>query len=464
MRLLWLSLAVILLNGVGVLLFMLDMRLPFAMLAAVVGVLVAVKNPLAGVALVLAGRLTSTGANAWVRIGSINLDLFEPALLLALGALLVHTMSTRDLHLPDVPWRLPVLIFLAYQVVSLTWTTNFTEAIQEVMATLILLTTTFVILAFVRSWQQLRGILLVWIGVSFMIGFLAALGMGAPSETSQFEMAQGNRSGGFGQHPNWFAMNLMYSVTVAFALGFIEKSKNRRWGFYAVGVAIFLFQMASGSRGGTGAIAIGAIVAGLFHPGLRSTMVKWGGIGLALVSLVILSDTGAFTTAFSRIWVDSGTMLGASVRESNWVVCWQMLGDTMGRGIGGGGYEDLLANYNTWLYNSIYRYPHGIFWGMMAHYGVVGMTLWAWFLAIIVRMTLQAVNWTKGHDLQAVILAMFGAMVGYFAWSFFEFMYDDKPFWEFLGLYTVLWGLAKQIGTTAKESETDVPLETKAVS
>jgi hypothetical protein len=63
-----------------------------------------------------------------------------------------------------------------------------------------------------------------------------------------------------------------------------------------------------------------------------------------------------------------------------------------------------------------------------------------------------------------VILAMFGAMVGYFAWSFFEFMYDDKPFWEFLGLYTVLWGLAKQIGATAKESEADVSLETKAAS
>jgi hypothetical protein len=43
-------------------------------------------------------------------------------------------------------------------------------------------------------------------------------------------------------------------------------------------------------------------------------------------------------------------------------------------------------------------------------------------------------------------------------------MYDDKPFWEFLGLYTVLWGLAKQIGATAKESEADVSLETKAAS
>ena len=129
-------------NGVGVLFFMLDMRLPVALLAAVIGVLVAVKNPLAGVALVLAGRLTSTGANAWVRIGSINLDLFEPALLLALGALLVHTMAKRDLHIPDAPWRMPVLVFLAYQIVSLTWTTSFTEAIQEVIAPHILLTTT----------------------------------------------------------------------------------------------------------------------------------------------------------------------------------------------------------------------------------------------------------------------------------------------------------------------------------
>ena len=39
-------------------------------------------------------------------------------------------------------------------------------------------------------------------------------------------------------------------------------------------------------------------------------------------------------------------------------------------------------------------------------------------------------------------------MLGYFMWSFFEFNLDDKPFWEFLALYTALY-LA--VGKSVKE-------------
>ena len=84
-----------------------------------------------------------------------------------------------------------------------------------------------------------------------------------------------------------------------------------------------------------------------------------------------------------------------------------------------------------------------VFWGMMAHFGVLGLLLYGWFLAVVARMMSQTLRWTRGTDHHAVIWGMVAAIIGYWIWSFVEFSFDEKPFWEFLALLTVCWGLAK---------------------
>lgn len=440
-------LAIIGLNALGAMLFVVDFRLPFALLIAAVGFVVAVENPLAGVALLIAGRITSTGANAWVRIGKINVDLFEPALALTLVAVMFHAVTTRRLELKEAPWRNPVIVLLIFQVLSLAWTTSMSEAFQDVVATGVLLTTTFVIMTFATEWKHVRGLLFVWIAASVMVSLASLLGVASPSTTTSFEMSSGSRAGGFGQHPNWFSMNLMYGVLVAFALAIIEKNPFLKTVLAGAGMLIFLAQMGSGSRGGTGSILIGAAVAAFFNPRIRKTMMKVGLVGGIIIAAVIFGDAGSSANAFARIWTESSSAgaLGAGVRESNWVVCWMMFKDTWGLGIGGGGYEELLQVYNWWLYNSQYTYPHGIFWGMMAHYGLMGIGLMGWFLVSVTRMSLSMIRATAGRPEQILVFAMFGTMIGYFSWSFFEFLYDEKPFWEFLGIYTVLWAWTKTL-------------------
>jgi len=425
---------------VGALLLLVDARLPFALLFAAVAVVLALERPLWGVGLLVAGRLTSTGANAWFRVGQLAIDLFEPALLLTLAVLSYHLVVQRRQVLGEAPWRLPVVALLAFQVLSLGWSRDRVEGVEEVVATVVLLATTLVILAFVRTWAQVRAILLLWVATSTAVALASILGVFTTD--SAFEMAQGAREGGFGQHPNWFAMNLVFIVPTAFGLGAIEPRRALRWALYAAGALVFLAQMRSGSRGGSWSLVIGIGVASLYQPAVRRLAVRSGLVLAAVVAAVMAWDLGATSLAFERAWTAGSNLLGRSVRVANWSVCWQLFQDTWGLGIGGGGYVDQLARYDAWLYDSQYRYPHGIFWGVMVHYGVVGLALGGWFVVRVASLGRELLARTKGTELHVVAWCMVATLIGYGAWSFVEFSYDDKPFWEFLGLFTALWLVA----------------------
>jgi O-antigen ligase len=156
----------------------------------------------------------------------------------------------------------------------------------------------------------------------------------------------------------------------------------------------------------------------------------------------ILFDLGDSAKALTRI--SSNLSLRQNFRQLNWLVCIQMFGDTWGRGIGAGGYTTLLPIYNNYVATSLYDYPHGIFWELIAHYGVVGLGLAGWLVVQVVRMTAKLVRWTRGTEAEVFAWTMPAAMLGYAAWSFVEFTINDKPFWEWLSLYTALYLIVKR--------------------
>jgi hypothetical protein len=121
-----------------------------------------------------------------------------------------------------------------------------------------------------------------------------------------------------------------------------------------------------------------------------------------------------------------------------------MFFDSYGLGIGAGGYEDLLPQYNNYVAQSLYTYPHGIVWEVVAHYGVVGLTLLGWLVISVVRMAGQLIEWSRGTEAEVFAWTMPAAMLGYFAWSFVEFTLTEKPFWEFLTVYTALYLIVKR--------------------
>ena len=116
---------------------------------------------------------------------------------------------------------------------------------------------------------------------------------------------------------------------------------------------------------------------------------------------------------------------------------------TVGLGIGAGGYEALLPAHNNCVDQSLYTYPHGIGWEVVAHYGLVGVGL----LFLIVRVVSMAKELTaaaRGTEAEVFAWTMPEAMLGYFVWSWVEFTLTEKPFWEFLALYTALYFIVVQ--------------------
>ena len=147
-------------------------------------------------------------------------------------------------------------------------------------------------------------------------------------------------------------------------------------------------------------------------------------------------DIGGIGRALGRIAL--GVSLEQNYRPWNWTACVQMFTDTYGRGIGVGGYETLLPQYNYLLSQSLYTYPHGIFWEVIAHYGIVGLGLVTWLVFVVIKMSADTIRLARGTEAVVFAWAFPASMLGYVAWSFVEFTLAEKPFWEWLALYTAL--------------------------
>lgn len=420
-----------------------DWRLPVAVVFGVGLVVLAIRKPLVAVGLLIAGRLISTGSMSFIRIGKVNIGLFEPVLFLALGALAVHAVTKKQKLLQLWPWRMPLLVFASWQLLGLLWAHSFGGGLQELIAVGVIFCTATIVLTYVRTYDDFRVVVSAWLGAAVVIGLLAVTtdwtGVGDVKDTWEVA-AGGGRETGLGQQPNWFAMNLMFIVLTAFGMAAVEKRRWARWLFVAAGFFVFVSQLRSGSRGGIYALTIACSLVGLAHPVARKWLIRFAVLaGLVFAAYGLFGEGGSTTKAVNRILMNLGNTWGEDVREQNWLVCLEMFADTWGRGIGPGGYPDLVADYNWRIYDSIHKYPHGIIWGVTAHYGVIGLALCAWFCAVVFKMSRDLVRWTKGSAVEVFAWTMPATMLGYALWSFVEFNFDDKPFWEFLALFTALY-------------------------
>ena len=442
----WALAAIVAVQLVAVLVFALEPKLAVGLVLAVVGAVVILDRPVLGVGLLICARLLSTGATVFMRIGRMGIGPFEPVLIVCLAALVFHAALHSTPLWRRWPWRGPLLALIAWTGLSLLWSVDPRDGVSDLLPLFIVLANTMVILAFVRTWQHFRWMLWFWVGASVTVGVLTLLLDAAGIATTDVVFkaaAGGGRETGLGQQPNWFAMHLMFIIHTAFGMALIERRRLFRVGLVMAGFFVFVMMLKSGSRGGAYATLIGGVLAALAHPLFRKWFWRFSAVACVIIGIGIVFDVGDTSKAFGRIL--SNLSLRQNFRQLNWLTCIQMFQDTAGLGIGAGGYETLLPKYNNYVAQSLYTYPHGIFWELMAHHGVVGLGLFSWLLASIVGMAAKLIRWSKGTEAEVFAWTMPAAMLGYFAWSFVEFTLTEKPFWEFLALYTALYLLMSRL-------------------
>lgn len=419
--------------------------LSVALIVAAAAVFVVIEQPLLGVGVLLMARLLSTGALVFFRIGRTGIGPLEPALVLCALALVVHAVFSQRKLLHAFPWRNAYVGFFCWVILSMLWSLDRSGGLGEILPMLIVIANTAVILTFIDDWNAFRLMLWVWVGSCVLIG-LIAIGvdvLGLQISSVEFKAAsRGGRETGMGQQPNWFAMNLMFIIHTCFGMALLERRRWLRIGLALAGFFIFFMMLRSGSRGGAYATLIGGLLAALAHPLFRTWFIRFGVLTVLLFAIGIAFNIGDSSQALMRI--SSNVSINSNIRFLNWQVCLELFADTWGRGIGASGYEVVLPTYNNYIAQSLYDYPHGIFWEVSAHYGLIGLLLVGWLVLQVIRMVQDCVVSSRGTQAEVFAWTMPAAMLGYAAWSFVEFTVNEKPFWEFLALYTALYIIVKR--------------------
>ncbi|MBK9643785.1 MAG: hypothetical protein IPO67_01270 [Deltaproteobacteria bacterium] len=420
------------------LLFMIEPVLAAALAAGLAAAGAVLVSPLAGVALLIAARLFTTGAIVFTYIGGFGIGPYE--LVLVLCALAVVVRASLD-RLPlniQFPWRAPFLALFSWICLSLTWSVSRSEGIKDILPLVMVMANVGAILAFVRTWRDFLWMVRAWLITCVGIGLVTILidQLGITVGVSFKAAESGGRETGLGQQPNWFAMNLFFVIPAAFGLALVERQLWARLAAVVGGLFVMFSMLGAGSRGGAYATVIGVALTALGHPTLRRYLVGIGGVSAVGVAAAAILDIGGIGRALGRIAL--GVSLEQNYRPWNWAACVQMFTDTYGRGIGVGGYETLLPDYNYLLSQSLYTYPHGIFWEVIAHYGIVGLGLVTWLVFVVIKMSADTIRLARGTEAVVFAWAFPASMLGYVAWSFVEFTLAEKPFWEWLALYTAL--------------------------
>ncbi len=444
--------AVVALQGALLAGFAVDWRVPLVLAVGGLGGMLLLDRPVAATCVLIAARLVSTGTTSLLVIGPMRIGLFEPILGVAILALLARAVFHRAPLRMNAPWRPVHLALLGWNVIGLAWCGKVGEGLGDIVGLGVVLATSTILVTFLDRWEHVRTALWAWIGACVVIALLAVGGdtLGLADYGAQWKAsASGGRETGLGQQPNWFAMNLGFVIPATVAFAWMQRRALARWGLFAAAAFITVAMMTSGSRGGAYSLVIGCGLMALGQPRLRAWALRLAAVGGVMFAIAALGGLGDAGRGLNRIAMNLGVLFARDIRGMNWAACIAMARDTWGLGIGPGGYIDRLQRYNDWLYHSVYRYPHGIPWGQLAHGGVIGLALWVALIVVVARMSIRTVRDLRGTEAEPLAWAMPASLAGYAAWSCVEFNLDDKPAWEWLALTTALHlvGRASRDGT-----------------
>ena len=454
--LLWLGIVV--LQAVFVGLLLIDPAWAVALVGGLLVFTLALRYPYAAVAVAVVARLTATNALS-IRFGPVYHSAFEPLFVLAFAALFLRSVQQRQSQLRDFPMSKVMLAFLIWVAITLVWSPDRGEGVMLILRLIIAFGIVWLVASVARTPDRFHGMLWAWLLGSCAIGTVGLI-VGTYESTVYGDiafksMSGGGRIGGLGQHPNWFAMAMAFGINPAFVLAYTEKNRAKRVLLVAAALWLLLVAVSTGSRGAVWGTGLGSVFLALHNLRLRRFLYRYWFLIAGSFALALLVGFGSLTSAFYRVATRGiGTFWQGDVRFANWRVCYEMMVESLGLGVGAGGYEVLLPEFNDRLSLSMYAYPHGVLWDVMAHYGLIGLLLWGALCWLLVRHYRQARKAVAGTRVELWLTGMMAGVVGYWAHSLVEFHLEDKPYWTFLGVFLGLIVAAKKLGDDPERLET----------
>ena len=408
---------------------------------AVIGV-VALRHPFLTVLTVMVARLTSTNALS-VQLGPLFVSAIEPAFMLAFLIMFVRSGMQRRSRLRNFPNAAMLAAFLVWAALSVTWSPDKVSGTAQVIRLGIGVALVWLLASELRTMRKVFIAAMVWIATSCALGLVGQyLGQSdsvvyAFSDISFRAMSGGSRLGGLGQHPNWFAMNLAYAINPAFVFAYTARLRWQRLVLLGAAFIILFAVISSASRGATWGTALGSLFLALHSTRLRKFLYRyWVLIALGFL-VVLVFGLGSYTESFVRVATrgPSTIFVQGDIRLANWSAVLQIALASFGLGTGAGGYGMVLPLFDERLAMDVYAYPHGVYWDVLVHFGVVGVVLLAVFGWRLTKHYRRVLVRVRGTVVELWLIGAAASLVGYGAHCWVEFHLVDKPIWLFLGLF-----------------------------
>ena len=382
------------------------------------------------------------GVAAWVPLTFIEavpgVSLVAMGLLLVLVSAWISILPGRRVTLGAAAHRHSTLLWTlallaTWTTLSAVWASDSGEALEIVWSWYAALVAFLIVATTITRPRHLVLFLLAMIRggiVAALVGFLPGSEGGIDQD--------GRLSGGLGD-PNFLAVGLVVSMSLATGIAVATRSTAVRWsligtiGFLAASLA------ATGSRGGIIAGVASVVVALALARGAR---IRLGGVvllGLALVGFWV-------TTMSPEMWNrirDVDTQ--GTGRVDLWNVAWRMSEDNLILGVGANNFRVESSKYvrepgspnDIELVTEDPHVVHNIYLQQLAETGVVGLALLAIFLALALRATWLGIhNLEKSGLLRLAVLgrAILVAQIGALSASIFLSNGYDQVLWILLAL------------------------------
>lgn len=373
----------------------------------------------------------------------LPISLFQIALLFSFSFFFVKKFVQGELEIELYGLEVLYLSFIALIFLSITYTPDREEALFYVFRFLALILMTYVIYNSVKSFDQLKKICLVIVGVSLVVALYNLAEVYLDPQIAAFNYAnQGQklmRSSGDALDPNIFASNYFLPLMILMAFFSYEKSFLKRvalFGFIGVLIGSVLLTY---SRSSWVAIAIGTFVVVYNTKNYRILVYMFVTF---LIAIAVSETVRQLAFSFLERFID--IFAGSSEDSSKYrillgVTAIYMILDSYLLGIGFQGFSTVFKSYHppeTTL--GIYE-PHNQFYAVFAELGIIGFVLFISILYVIWKTATSSIRKSDSFSPQRIIsISLFATFIAYLVfYNFLGGMYYNSILFVLIGFIFV---------------------------